>query len=451
MANPLKGKSKREIMIYIGQSPWGDFEGDDLSFDLSLTMIGKETTKLNNTLIENIKDKINTKYLPLYKNQLRCILANLIKAYHNNPDSYVFYSRDTNYYQASKRYNPNGISYRPIVYLVDNLIKNNWLKIIHHKPRVGNQKGKRSRIALNTKLLTLIKTYKLAPRHIHKAPIDVVRLKDDKKKFKEYNDTDYTKSIRHKLFAYNILLNRNKITLYKNTKVNLYLKDHPVNYDNKNYFRVFSDNSFQLGGRFYGPWWVSVKRSIRDYILINGHKTVELDYGSLNIHLLYSELGINYYENKDKDSDPYILTGVDKNEREVNKTIINIALNHTNPRTISYVIKHNLEEENLKRENSGEKKLLKIPKGKEIQRRIKIFIKDHPHLQQFLFSGVSLRLQFKDSCIAESIIDEFIKRDIPILTIHDSFIVQHWNKSLLYKLMDNIYREHRLISVPKIK
>ena len=31
MQNPLKGKSKREIMIYIGQSPWGDFDGDDLS------------------------------------------------------------------------------------------------------------------------------------------------------------------------------------------------------------------------------------------------------------------------------------------------------------------------------------------------------------------------------------------------------------------------------------
>ena len=27
MQNPLKGKSKREIMIYIGQSPWGDFDG----------------------------------------------------------------------------------------------------------------------------------------------------------------------------------------------------------------------------------------------------------------------------------------------------------------------------------------------------------------------------------------------------------------------------------------
>ena len=101
MENTLKGKSKREIMMYIGQDPWGDFDQDDLSFDTGFTLTGREATKLNNELIEEIKGKINLKYLPLYKNQLRCILANLIHAHYNNPDSYVFYSRDRNYYQAT--------------------------------------------------------------------------------------------------------------------------------------------------------------------------------------------------------------------------------------------------------------------------------------------------------------------------------------------------------------
>lgn len=36
MQDPLKGKSKREIMMYIGQDPWGDFDHDDFSFDTGL-------------------------------------------------------------------------------------------------------------------------------------------------------------------------------------------------------------------------------------------------------------------------------------------------------------------------------------------------------------------------------------------------------------------------------
>lgn len=450
MQNPLKGKSIREIMIYTGQDSWGDLEEDDLAFDLGLTLVGRESTKLNNELIQEVEIK-NLKYLPLYKKQLRCILANLIEACCGNPDSYVFYSRDTNFYKLSKRYNPTGISYRPVIHIVDNLIKNKWLKVIPYKPRFKNQPGRRSKIAANPKLLNLIKQFKITRKHIDKIPLDSVRLKDEKKKFKEYDDTDFTKSIRNKLLTYNILLDKSKINLKKTSKVNLYLKDHPINLNKKDYFRVFSNGSFALGGRFYGPWWVSLKGSIRKNILINGHKTIELDYGSLNIHLLYSELGMNYYENKDKESDPYILTGIDKSEREVNKAIINIALNHTNPKTVSFAVKKNLEEENLKRDNTGEKNLLNIPKGKEIQRRIEIFKKDHAPLVKFLNTGVSLRLQFKDSCIAEDIISEFVNRDIPILTIHDSFIVQHWHKGLLYKLMDQVYRKHKLTSVPKIK
>ena len=68
-----------------------------------------------------------------------------------------------------------------------------------------------------------------------------------------------------------------------------------------------------------------------------------------------------------------------------------------------------------------------------------------------MFTGVGKRLQFKDSCIAESIIENMVNMRIPILAIHDSFIVQHWNKSELHKQMDNIFRSFKLKSVPKIK
>ena len=73
-----------------------------------------------------------------------------------------------------------------------------------------------------------------------------------------------------------------------------------------------------VGGRFYGPWWISPNKDIRKYITLNDKKTVELDYSSLNIHLLYSEEGLNYYDLHESTADPYILKGVDSGSREVN-------------------------------------------------------------------------------------------------------------------------------------
>ena len=73
-----------------------------------------------------------------------------------------------------------------------------------------------------------------------------------------------------------------------------------------------------------------------------------------------------------------------------------------------------------------------------------------PHTHH-LFTGVGKRLQFKDSCIAESIIESMVNNNIPILAIHDSFIVQHRNESNLNKSMDHIFRSFKLKSVPKIK
>ena len=81
----------------------------------------------------------------------------------------------------------------------------------------------------------------------------------------------------------------------------------------------------------------------------------------------------------------------------------------------------------------------------------KLFEEENNQIKHHLFTGVGKRLQFKDSCIAESITESMVNNNIPILAIHDSFIVQHWNESRLHKLMDYIFRSFKLKSVPKIK
>ena len=438
-------------MIEIGQIS-GDEPGEnDIGFDITLDLSGKQTWQLVDKILLDFKHKINPKYLKLYIKQLRTTLANLFSVNSISEDLYIFYSRDRGYYKKSKRYNSNGISFRPLICLVDNLKKYGWIEHIKGRYKKEIKKGSRSRMCPSQKLLQAFDEFKITPKYLNTNQMDCIRLKDTKKKFKEYEDNSGTRLMRTKLQAYNKLLHRTNIELTINKKVSNYLKINPINFNNKEYYRIFNDNSFELGGRYYGSWWVNLNKDIREYITINDNKTVELDYANLNIHLLYSEEGLNYYDLNEPNADPYILKGVDENQRDINKLIITIALNITDKSKFVYAVKGGIEGDNDKNYSLGNKKLLKVPNAKEIWRRIRLFEKENSLIKHHLFTGVGKRLQFKDSCIAESIIESMVNNNIPILAIHDSFIVQHRNESNLYKSMDHIFRSFKLKSVPKIK
>ena len=145
---------------------------------------------------------------------------------------------------------------------------------------------------------------------------------------------------------------------------------------------------------------------------------------------------------------------MDANEREVNKKIITIALNMSPEdriRNFVYTVRKKIKKTNDERSILGIKKLLNIPTPREVHRRLKIFKKENVPIEHYLFTSVGTRLQFKDSCIAESVIERMVSMRIPILVVHDSFIVQYRNRELLRGLMNNVCIEHKLRSIPLIK
>ena len=99
----------------------------------------------------------------------------------------------------------------------------------------------------------------------------------------------------------------------------------------------------------------------------------------------------------------------------------------------------------------GIKKLLNVPTPREVHKRLRIFEEENVPIKHHLFTSVGTRLQFKDSCIAESVIERMVGMRIPILVIHDSFIVQYRNGKLLRRLMNNVCIEQKLKSIPLIK
>ncbi|MBT6689083.1 MAG: hypothetical protein HOB11_04735, partial [Flavobacteriaceae bacterium] len=428
MQNPFEGKTKREIKIAIGQISGDEPSKDDQEFNIALTFEGKNAWKFVERVLLDFKSKRTDKYHKIYRNQLSVILANLYETYSIQDYLFTYYSRNNNDYKESKRYNPNELSVRPMRFLADSLKKHGWVDISQWFYDEYDEENRWcSRMRPSKKLLQAFKEFKITPKCIYRKPIELIRLKDSKKKFEEYKDTPTTNLMRSKLFAYNSLLLQTRIKLKRNKNVNRYLELHQVNFKNIKYYRIFNDSSFELGGRFYSAWWVTLDKDIRRRITLNDEKTEELDYSSLGIHLLYSQENLNYYDLNDPNSDPYTLKGVDVNEREVNKKIITFALNMSSgdrKRKFVYTVRKKIRKANDERKVLGIKKLLKVPTCKEVHRRLKIFEEENDPIKHHLFTSVGTKLQFKDSCIAESVIERMVSMRIPVLVIHDSFIVQ---------------------------
>ena len=239
--------SKREIMIAIGQISGDEYGDDDISFNVTLSLGGKKVPQLLEKILLDFKNKINSKYFNRYLDQLRVILANLYQVNNIQEGLYVFYSRDFNDHQKSKRYNPNGVSIRPLIFLADNLKEYGWINHISGHYDKEAKRGRRSRMRPSKKLLQAFTEFKLTSKCIYREQIECIRLKNTKKKLIEYEDTSITHSMRKKLSAYNNLLYRTNIKLKRNKKVYSYLETHPTNFNDKEYFRVFNDSSFELG------------------------------------------------------------------------------------------------------------------------------------------------------------------------------------------------------------
>ena len=190
----------------------------------------------------------------------------------------------------------------------------------------------------------------------------------------------------------------------------------PHNLANRTLYRVFSDTSFERGGRFYGGWWQNIPKEFRTKLLINGKRTVEFDYSGLHPALLYARVRAAIPD------DPYEI-GLDSKHRKQVKKAFNAMLNAD----------HDLR--------SPPKKLPIKEMGlpwKDLKQRIK---DKHSAISDYFGTGEGLKLQYMDSCIAEELMLRFIeeKSGTALLPIHDSFIVHHGYAHELRNMMLEIF------------
>lgn len=243
-----------------------------------------------------------------------------------------------------------------------------------------------------------------------------IRLKDEKKRLVEYGDVGIANEARDKLRTINDML--------EGHWADLALTDQQLSKEVANVsgqrdeeasqsfdfaartlHRVFNNSDWEQGGRFYGAWWISCPSELRKYIFIDGKPTVEVDYSGLHAAMLFAEAGMAIPD------DPYarcLSGGGSPARRKLVKETFNALLNAGSVHELQEIDGYS---EELAGQAWGDFK--------------RFIVSCFPEFKQHFGSGVGIRLQFKDSQLAEAVMLEFATHRYPCLPVHDSFIVHH--------------------------
>ena len=193
-------------------------------------------------------------------------------------------------------------------------------------------------------------------------------------------------------------------------------------------YRVFNNGNFVEGGRFYGADYQLLNSEQRKAILINGNKTVEVDFQALHPRMLYHLKRIDYQD------DPYTAVSNVKELRKPIKKMMQMMINaKTKPKAVGAFEKF------LKTEPEFGNIL--YPIGLDARELINIIADRHKKLHEFFNTGIGIILQKRDSQIAESVLKYFMKKDIACLCVHDSFIVEEKYKDELIDVMKDKYKK----------
>ena len=243
-----------------------------------------------------------------------------------------------------------------------------------------------------------------------------IRLKDTSKDYVEYGEIRFANQARDRLEIINSMLESHWADLALSDQQ---LSDELALFDRegdgesgiafdfaaRTVYRVFNNGDWEQGGRFYGAWWMACPSRLRRHILIDGKRTVEVDYSGLHAAMLFAEANISIPD------DPYsrCLSHAGNNkERKLVKRTFNALLNAKSIKALSRI--------------DGFSEQLTGCDWETFKRHV---VNSYPEFKSHFGSGVGLRLQRKDSDLAESVMLKFARMGYACLPVHDSFLVHH--------------------------
>jgi hypothetical protein len=434
----------------------------------------------------DLRDKIYDEYLrPLsinssnsVKRHLQKILVDVYHALLYDPDLCIAVSFNNNNYVLNQRYNKIHITPKTTDVMRD-LIK---LGFLHHHPGMPARNGYTSgpsflsRVWPSDLLISLLKEVKLNVLNIRSHDVDKdpiilnkkVQLPKEPSKPRaktkynnvqiDYSDTAKIKAMRLIMVCYNALLRithidipsaeKNYVSSYNEWGKELKCFITPQCFIH----RTFSDSTFEKGGRIYGGWWERCASIHRQHIYINGNPTVEVDYNSIHPAILYHMEGLSFSEISggrdfydinvpeldnvpDYELGNYTREQLADFKRFLVKKLTLFALNVEDVKSLWSATRKSITAEDKNPESPVKRPppdiLEKITDSFLAAILLTIRQKHKPIAHHFL-SGIASRLQLIDSNITSNLIEHFTALKVPILTIHDSYIIEKkWGQTLI--------------------
>lgn len=384
-----------------------------------------------------------------YEPYVMMVLLDLYVTWRTDPSQYVSFSRDKNMYGENSRYAGIKVGHRCMVNLTNKLRCEGYIEYVNascYRDPVTNipYAGYTTRMRATKKLIRLVVKHKVKLSMISRHPNEgVIYLRSEKvddiasnvKFTKMPRDVEHSAKV---LLSYNHLLQKSYIDIDDELTTTDELKqkgikEYTLDLSRKRVYRVFNNSDWKQGGRIYGAWWHGCPKELRKYIVINGSPVVELDYSSIHVLLLYAHLGENFL---DEGSDAY--EGHDF--RSAMKVVMMSAINAKpsdkadgDTRAIQATWDTLIKKHNHMRKEHG------IDSHESLYTMLEAIKERHPRIAKFLASGEGIKLQKEDSDIAIDIINQHTKMNVPILSIHDSFIVPYWHEPFTRDIMNQAY------------
>lgn len=395
----------------------------------------------------------------LQKKHIKVVTLDLYVKWLTDPAMYAGVYFRSNEYKARSRYNAIHVS-ELTPKIIKELHAREYLDLERgFFGRDGHLPSFMTRIRATEKMVDLFRDNGWTEEMVQDAKDrECIELRDyDSKKKKQvpidYDDTPDTHRMREALTKYNNLTRwahidvpgfpvggmKKSVTARGKVRTWIYRLDRNQKFTK----RIFSNGTWDNGGRFYGGWWQQIPNSTtggawRKKILINGNSTIEIDYSGLHIVLLYALKGIDYWAVDGKD--PYSLPryGDDSALRQLLKLLLLIAIN-AQGETEAEQRKKALQA--LKGEINAADSGFDWVKGSgmDLGALIDDFSDRHKPIADQFFTGAGTELQLLDSRIAEHVIDRMTEDERVVLTVHDSFICQEADYPALLGHMDDAY------------
>lgn len=369
---------------------------------------------------------------------LGIIVANLFAAWSTRGNPFLTIPMRTTDYTPGSRLRSLWLKFRPTTTAVHALHRAGYIEL--HKGFYDESKGYRTRIRASDQLVALFIRHRFNLDSIETLDKDTVILRGPKFNGNQGKRIDISRGahaatarpikenvrrINEALCAANIelhLAEQDYIEHYvkrPNGKQAL-LPPHPLR---NQLCRVFNV-TFAHGGRFYRHWAQGLPRELRRYIRINGNPVMELDFKALHPSLLYAERGLKI------EGEVYVPHGWPREYRPVFKLLMLAAINADNLGNAIKGARHDIR--------CAPDMVASFPECLPDRWLIPAFeslAELHEPIAGAFFTGAGLRLQRKDSDIAERVMLTLLDLDIVAVPIHDSFLVAHPHTEALREAM----------------